>query len=165
MTYADGSTFEGEWRADNRHSGTFIQKGVKYQPILGLSNFKNEKMHGSGKITWTSGANYSGQWREGKRNGKGKMNYADGSSFNGTWLNDTPVSGTMKWPSGAKFRGKINSSKSQIAEYTMKDGSFYVGGWKNNVRVGQGRMVYANGDTYEGRYKHNQREGQGTFTW
>ena len=45
-------------------------------------------MHGTGRYTFTSGADYSGQWVEGKMYGFGKMVYADGTSYEGTWVNN-----------------------------------------------------------------------------
>mmetsp|Transcript_23134 Transcript_23134/g.30828 ORF Transcript_23134/g.30828 Transcript_23134/m.30828 type:complete len:135 (+) Transcript_23134:135-539(+) len=47
--------------------------------------WENDKMHGQGRYTFTSGAEYNGTWSEGRMNGQGKMVYADGTSYEGSW--------------------------------------------------------------------------------
>jgi hypothetical protein len=44
-----------------------------------------------GMITWTNGATYRGQWKNGKKNGVGEMRRRDGIIFKGTWINDNPT--------------------------------------------------------------------------
>ena len=45
-------------------------------------------MHGFGTYVFTSGAVYTGQWREGMMHGHGKMVNADGTSYEGDWCNN-----------------------------------------------------------------------------
>lgn len=52
--YPDGSRYDGEW------------------------NNKGQR-HGRGKMTFTDGAKYNGQFDNGLSDGKGVMNLADGS--------------------------------------------------------------------------------------
>ena len=53
-TYADGSTYDGEW--------------------------KDDKGHGQGTLTWADGNKYEGEWKDGKKHGQGTYNYPDGST-------------------------------------------------------------------------------------
>lgn len=49
--------------------------------------------------------------------------------------------------------------------FTYKDGSTYVGEWKNGVREGQGTWTNVSGDTYVGEWKNDMRNGKGTMTF
>ena len=111
MNYADGSTYKGMWVDDKRTRGTFVfaDATAVYTPIgEDADNFSGEQMHGKGKITWASGANYAGDWVNGKRTGHGEMVYKDKSAFSGTWQDDKKVQGKMVWPTGAVYDGTFD---------------------------------------------------------
>ena len=40
-------------------------------------------------------------------------------------------------------------------------GGLYEGEWRNDLKEGRGRMVFANGDEYEGEWLDNKRHGRG----
>lgn len=102
-----------------------------------------DKMHGYGKYTFTSGAVYNGFWNEGKMNGKGKMVYADGTSYDGDWVNNLMHGiGTfidadkVEWSGifvNGSFESKIQKKlkaekelKDKINEYKDKAVSFFT---------------------------------------
>lgn len=58
--------------------------GVYYGETVGL--FKPKK-HGEGRMNYTNGDVYEGQWKNDKRDGKGKLTYANGDVLYGTWRN------------------------------------------------------------------------------
>ena len=64
-TYADGSTYTGE--------------------------FKDGKRHGQGTDTWPNGYKYTGEWKDNKYNGQGTATYADGRTYSGEWKDGWPV--------------------------------------------------------------------------
>ena len=41
----------------------------------------------------------------------------------------------------------------------------YVGGWKDNLRNGQGTYKWTNGDIYKGKWVNDKRHGEGQYTW
>lgn len=41
----------------------------------------------------------------------------------------------------------------------------YEGEWKNGIRSGEGRMIFANGDIYEGEWASDAPNGSGSCTW
>jgi hypothetical protein len=88
--------YTGEWKLN---SGKKVKHGKGKITFPGATgqNFGAEeydgewcddKMHGEGRYTFTSGAEYTGSWTGGKMNGSGKMVYADGTSYAGTWSNN-----------------------------------------------------------------------------
>ena len=48
---------------------------------------------------------------------------------------------------------------------TYKDGSKYVGEFKNGRLSGQGTFAWLDGVKYVGGFKAGKRHGQGTYTW
>ena len=48
---------------------------------------------------------------------------------------------------------------------TYKDGSKYVGWFKNGKLSGQGTFAWLDGVKYVGEFKAGKRHGQGTYTW
>jgi hypothetical protein len=44
-----------------------------------------------------------------------------------------------------------------------KDGSKYVGYWKNDQANGKGRLIHADGDVYEGDWYNDKAQGRGTY--
>ena len=49
--------------------------------------YKNDKQHGQGKMTWASGDIYEGEYKNDKQHGQGKMTWADGTIYEGAWEN------------------------------------------------------------------------------
>lgn len=60
--------------------------GAKY-----IGEVKNGKPEGQGAITYADGGKYVGEWAEGKREGQGTYTYAQGDTVTGEWKNGQPV--------------------------------------------------------------------------
>ncbi len=56
-------------------------------------------------------------------------------------------------------------TEGNIRTITFKDGSKYVGEFKDDIKQGYGRMTWANGDQYEGQWVNDAINGKGVFTW
>jgi len=91
--YVNQTLYVGNWKLlDGRKvkhgHGKITFPGVSPQQI-GAEEYEGDwaedKMHGFGRYTYTSGAVYTGQWVEGHMQGRGKMIYADGTSYEGEW--------------------------------------------------------------------------------
>ena len=142
-TYADGSTYAGEWRDDVRHG-----KGImKYVDGRYTGEWKDDQRNGQGTATYADRSMYAGEWKDDQRNGQGTMKYADGGKYAGEWKDD---------------------QRNGHGIATHADGSTYTGEWRDGVRNGQGTYTYADGDaytTYNGEFKDDMRNGQGTYTY
>ena len=63
------------------------------------------------------------------------------------------------------FGGCISGDcKNGVGTYTWRDGSKYVGEWKDGNQHGQGTQTWANGQKYVGEWKDGLQHGQGTST-
>lgn len=64
--------------------------------------------------------------------------------------------------SGSRNGDKLPAGKGCMW-YSVSD-CIYVGGWRNGLRYGEGKMVWGNGDCYEGYWDEDEMSGTGTFT-
>ena len=100
MTYADGSSYEGEWAEG--------------------------KMHGKGKETYADGDSYEGEWAEGNMHGKGTYTHANGEVEVVRCEAGDPVGQGVKWSAdrteawelqaGEEVRGIPLDEAAKIAE-------------------------------------------------
>ena len=71
-----------EWKEDKKHGqGTLTwSDGGKY-----VGEFKEDKKHGHGILTWPNGDKYVGEWKEDKKHGQGTYTYTDDAAS--MWVN------------------------------------------------------------------------------
>ena len=126
------------------------------------------KRHGQGKMMYTTGDIYDGEWHEDKRHGQGKMRYTDGTYYDGEWKNNLKdgKAKRYRYANGNIYTGNIKKGKAH-GNGTMKyvDGSIYEGMWKENKKHGQGKLQYANGDIYIGQFQNDKCHGTGTIKY
>jgi len=74
--------------------------------------------------------------------------------------------------SAARQKAKTQSGKSKQAtlrqghgNYTLPDGTRYVGNFKDGNFNGQGTKTWPSGNKYVGEWKDDKRDGTGTYTW
>ena len=95
--------------------------------------------HGHGRVEYTNGDSYEGDWKAGHRTGRGIYRYAGGDVYEGEFLNDKPHG-----------RGK----KTHAA-----DGEIYEGEWRDGQRHGFGKSTYPDGTTIEAFYSMGVHSG------
>jgi hypothetical protein len=110
---------------------------------ISMSFRAKNKPHGQGRVVWSNGATYTGQFLEGKYHGLGVYVWPSAKKFVGRWVNGVKNGhGLYTWPNGKKYDGE------------------YKGGWKD----GYGRMTWPDGQNYCGGFKKNKRCGRGVQT-
>jgi ABC-type iron transport system FetAB ATPase subunit len=72
---------------------------------------------------------------------------------------------SIKYPSGEKYSGYFSPDweKEVFGIQINKDGSKYVGMFKNGMYDGRGRLILHKGDYYEGDFKENKANGFGKY--
>jgi hypothetical protein len=125
----------------------------------------NKIAHGRGKITYTNGDWYDGEFGFGKKNGKGKYQYANGNWYDGQWLNDKPHGhgqfyfATYKRTDTGNYVNGIRSGKGVMQ---WDNGAKYEGTWQDNPENfnlnGNGSYYYANGTVEKGQWKNGKWE-------
>ena len=76
-----------------------------------------------------------------------------------------PKSFFIKYPSGEKYSGYFSPEweKEVFGVQINKDGSKYVGFYKNGMFEGRGRLILNKGDYYEGEFKQSKANGFGKY--
>lgn len=136
----------------------------------------NNCTNNQGTMTYPSGEQYAGQWKNGKRNGFGTIYYPNGKTkFAGEFKNDeingigteysligsiiaegTWVDGKFVSPSQSQQNSDTNT---ELTSNLPACQGFDVYRWNNCF----GTSTYASGDRYIGEWKNGAFNGQGTY--
>ena len=164
LKYADGNIYEGEFVDGKKHGegiwtkldGTAVTEnwiyGKKVETLTledgtYTGGVTDGKPDGQGKMEYTNGQVYEGEWKNGVRSGQGRCTWPDGGYYDGEWAND-------KWNGqGTNYIGG------------SKDVSFYVGGFVDGERDGHGIYTWPSGDSIETEWVNGVKNGKGTYTW
>ena len=120
---------------------------------------------GCGSCNYADGL-YIGEFVDGVRQGKGKINFSNGNSYNGDWLDDKQTGfGTLYYKDGSKYIGDFVDGKSHgKGRITLVNGDFYDGDWNVGSRTGYGSYQWADGNTrYVGEFDNGILNGKGVF--
>ena len=121
-------------------TGTFIfSSGAKY-----TGEFKNGKLHGSGILIFSNGDKYLGDWKAQHREGQGRLVFANGDEYIGHFKKN-------------KFEGK--------GRMVYKDGHVYDGNWVNGKPNGKGVLTYVDHSRYEGNFLDGKKHGEGMMVF
>lgn len=93
LTYKNGDVYEGEWANDRPNGiGTYeydvsqVPPG-HYDRAKYVGHFLDGKFHGQGRMEYTHGEVYEGEWANDYMNGLGQKWFYDGSTYNGNFVN------------------------------------------------------------------------------
>lgn len=135
-TYRDGRFYEGEFS-------------------------KSGKRHGFGRMKYTDGCVYEGEWKHGQRHGTGRFAWDNGEFYEGTFVKGE-ITGTGKycWPDGRNYEGDfVNGDMHGRGKMIWPDGREYDGEWANDFPNGQGTMTYPGGRQESGYWNFGQFQG------
>lgn len=77
---------------------------------------------------------YVGEWKDNKRHGQGTVTYESGAKFVGKWKSDEYTYGTYTWANGNTHVGSWKDGKRNgQGIYTLTNGVVQEGIWKDNV--------------------------------
>ncbi|TDQ09440.1 serine/threonine-protein kinase [Pedobacter metabolipauper] len=105
---------------------------------------------------------YSGKVRDGVPDGKGLQTFANGSVYNGNFSKGLySGKGSLTTADGDKYVGNWSAGIKTSGTLYYKDGSFYKGSFKRDLKHGSGKLVYKDGSYYEGGFANDQFSGSG----
>lgn len=141
--FAQQSWYEGDWDGKNKQ-GFGVQKfrdGKIYQ-----GEWLRGKPHGLGTLSSPGSVGmiklYQGQWMNGQRHGLGTSFSPD--RYDGPWV-----------------RGKRCGDRGELR---YVNGDVYVGGFRDDMRHGQGKILFAaTGDFYQGSWVNDKQSGKGEY--
>ena len=158
----DGSVKAGIW-INGRLSQTLADIQSSQGHFKGY--IKDNRPEGLGKMSYTDGSSYQGNWSNGAWNGEGL--YVNGKdSVYGLWANGK-VQGDVIYRTSSLFFEGAFMDNSPIGEgiLALSDGSFYSGIWLDGKRQGNGDMIFSNGDSYMGEWSDNKFNGFGIYKY
>ena len=117
---------------------------VQFVDVMCGDAWKKKGYHGPVICNYEDGAEYQGEWQDGKRHGIGTYISPTGTRYEGEWEND-----------GASGHG--------VCHYA--DGMKYDGQFENGERHGKGVLISPEGDRYEGQFKYDLLNGEGIYIW
>ena len=109
---------------------------------------------------------FEGEFENGFPKGYGKYFLTnEGRSYEGLWDKEIKI-GIESWKDGTIYMGDFkNNKKHGIGIYRWNDGTIYYGEWKNNNMDGYCYIKYADDRRYEGQMMNGAKNGYGEFTW
>ena len=93
----------------------------------------------SGIIEWTDGSQFISDFKDGKPQGIGKIILANGDEVIGKWVDDHFYSeGVRNYPDGSYLGEFKDNMRHRQGTFSWFDGGKYIGGWKDDKRHGIG---------------------------
>ena len=108
MRYADGSEYEGEWKADQRDGRATYKYAVGdvYE-----GEWKAGKMEGRSTYRYADGDVYEGEWKADKKEGRGTFRYADGEVEVGRYALDADVGEGARWSADRRTAWRLRDGE------------------------------------------------------
>jgi hypothetical protein len=144
LTEADGvCKYRGQFQNGGRHGyGLQIWKHKTYD-----GQWKDNAVNGQGKLSWHTGASYTGHFKNGKYHGEGSFHDANGGRYLGSWKQGEKWGfGCQTWPSGKSYQGTfVRGKRHGYGRLNYKGGAIYIGGWRHGHRHGYGLYLTPQG--------------------
>lgn len=140
-----------------------LETGAEY-----VGQFQNGKAHGHGVLTGTNGDVYDGTFRNDIIHGKGTLSIRhgpmNGTVFSGNFENGTAGDGKVEYANGDVYTGPWQGLlKEGNGVVTWSDGRTYNGYFESDQLNGHGSIKYPDGKVYEGNFVNGQKDGPGRF--
>jgi len=163
LSFADGATYIGDLNAVGQLEGQGRMSwtnGDKYD-----GEFVAGLMHGKGEFVSTYSGTYKGDYVSGRMEGRGLLAYPDGSRYEGEFLgNKFQGKGTLTSPHGDIYQGDFEKNKMHgSGKWVFADKSIYIGQVTDGVIQGKGELQRPGGEKYTGDFVAGKMHGQGVF--
>ena len=109
---------------------------------------------------------FKGEYENGYPKGYGLYSTGKkGSFYEGIWDKELLL-GIETWKDGSIYMGEFkNNKKEGLGLYRWQDGTIYYGEWKNDNMDGFCNIKFIDDRIYEGQMKNGIKNGYGEFTW
>ncbi|XP_066476723.1 MORN repeat-containing protein 4 isoform X3 [Tiliqua scincoides] len=115
-----------------------------------------------GSFTYSSGEEYRGEWKEGRRHGVGQLTFADGSVYLGHFENGLfNGCGVLTFADGSRYEGEFVQGKfNGVGVFTRYDNMIFEGEFKGGRVDGFGLLTFPDGShgipRNEGFFENNK---------
>lgn len=109
---------------------------------------------------------FKGEYENGYPKGYGRYSTGKkGSFYEGIWDKQLLL-GIETWKDGSLYMGEFkNNKKDGLGLHRWQDGTIYYGEWKNDTMEGFCNIKFIDDRVYEGQMKNGLKNGYGEFTW
>jgi len=141
-------------------------KVVQYSNGVFIGRLINGSKEGPGRLIYTDGSIYTGNWTLDRIQNYGIMKYANSAIYKGQWQNGRKHGkGVFIHPKGSSYDGDwVDEEFHGFGKYIWSNGEEYEGDWENGKVTGNGILRYVDGRVYQGQFKRNDRDGMGILT-
>ena len=131
-------------------------------------------MRHRGKVVWTDGSSYEGEFVDDKYHGNGLWTYDNGVTLKGEFVNGKYKDGeaTLYWPNGnvQYVGGFVNGLRHGYGEDHLQGAErrIYRGQYRDGKKHGYGELSYPDRDgfvRFKGEYVDDYRHGYGVYTF
>ncbi len=109
---------------------------------------------------------YEGGWENNKPNGNGKLSFTNGDYFEGQWEMGAFVKGIGQLQDASGFyRGQFKNGKRHGEGVLISPNGreYYIGEFKEGYMHGQGQTKFLSGHMHIGSFENNLKQGEGTY--
>ena len=169
VTYAGGSTYEGDFNDEKMKDGTgkyvWMEAGEEdeepKEKAVYEGQYKDGKRTGTGTMRYPNKDEYTGEWKENKMHGTGTYKYAKSQDiYSGSFV-DGAKDGEGCYEFGAdssKLKGTWSAGKFVSGEWLFKTSDSskpykFAGDFANGQPTGAGAYTFPNGIVQAGSYE------------
>ena len=185
IQFHNGNIYNGNWNENSQMEGygiyyikdaNVITEGVwmKGNLIFGRiflptediyeGEINNNVFNGKGKIIFSNGEKYIGDFSEGEISGIGTYYYPDQTVYSGSIKNGLFNGiGKMNWVNGTEYHGNFSDSSFCGNGKIKNTSEKYEGFFAKNEFNGNGKYIYRNGDIYDGNFENGVKNGKGIY--
>ncbi|XP_027764182.1 MORN repeat-containing protein 4 isoform X1 [Empidonax traillii] len=115
-----------------------------------------------GSFTYSSGEEYRGEWKEGRRHGIGQLTFSDGTAYVGHFENGLfHGCGVLTFSDGSRYEGEFVQGKfNGVGVFTRCDNMTFEGEFKGGRVYGFGLLTFPDGShgvpRNEGFFENNK---------
>lgn len=121
--------------------------------------------HGFGYYAHPNGSVYVGNFWYGKKDGSAEWKEPNGNIFEGVFQDDTRLDGKQKNKDGTVYVGKWKNNLPEDikGQKWKRDEWYYVGEFKEGMPNGFGKICWKGGSCYQGKFKNGMMHGYGIY--
>lgn len=163
LNFADGASYVGDLNAQGQLEGQGRMNwtnGASYD-----GEFQGGLFHGKGRFVSEGFGTYKGDYVRGYMEGRGILTYPNGSRYEGEFVaNQFEGKGRLVYVSGDIYEGDFaNNEMDGVGVWRYADQSIYIGQVSKGVLQGKGELQRATGEKYTGDFVAGKMHGQGVF--
>ncbi|MEN0037051.1 MAG: C13 family peptidase [Cellvibrio sp.] len=163
LSFANGATYIGDLNAQGQLEGQGRMTWTNGDEYDG--EFHAGLMHGKGKFSSKYSGHYKGDFVSGYSEGRGVVVYVDGTRYEGEFVaNQFQGKGKLIYPGGNAYEGDFENNKMHgVGKLSFADKSVYIGQLVDGVIQGKGELRRVSGEKYTGDFVAGKMHGQGVF--